>query len=186
MPWWIYLVAVLAVLALIVLAIYNGVVKAQNKARESWSGVDVQLRRRRDLVPNLVASVAAYAKHEAEVLEFVTEMRVGAESAAQAGPAQAAPAENRLTGSLRGLFAVVERYPQLKADANFLQLSGELVRVENNVAAARAIYNSNARRYNDRIQTFPANTFIGSLGFRALPYVEAAASERGVGRVDFA
>jgi LemA protein len=186
MPWWIYLVAVLAVLALIVLAIYNGVVKAQNKARESWSGVDVQLRRRRDLVPNLVASVGAYAKHEAQALTMVTEMRAGAESAAHAGPPQAVPAENRLTGALRGLFAVAERYPELKADANFLQLSGELVNIENNVAAARAIYNSNARRYNDRIQTFPANTFIGSFGFRALPYVEAAARERGVGRVDFA
>lgn len=186
MPWWIILVVLAFVVAFSVLGLYNAVVKAKNQADESWSGVDVQLKRRRDLVPNLVAIVAAYAQHESSVLAMVTESRAMAESSAAAGPARAAPAENHLTGALRGLFIVVERYPQLKADANFIALSNELVSIENNVTGARAIYNSNARRYNDRIQTIPTNIFIGSLGFHVLPYVEAAAHERGVGRIDFA
>ncbi len=186
MPAWIYLLAAAALVGFLVLATYNAVVKAKNQAEESWSGVDVQLKRRRDLIPNLVAAVAAYAKHEAGVLQVVTETRAAAESAAHGGPATAAPAENHLTGALRGLFAVVERYPQLKADGNFMQLQRELVNVENNVQGSRAIYNSNARRYNDRIQSFPAVVFIRYFGFRALPYVEAAQQERGLGRVDFA
>jgi LemA protein len=186
MPWWIYLLAALVLIGLLLLGTYNSVVKRKNQADESWSGVDVQLKRRRDLVPNLVTSVAAYAGHEADVLRLVTERRVAADSAAHAGASQAVAAENHLTGALRGLFVVVERYPELKASENFMQLQGQLVAVENNVAAARAIYNSNARRYNDRIQSIPAVLFIGAFGFRALPYVEAAAAERGVGRVDFA
>lgn len=185
MPWWIYLVGALILVGLLVLATYNAVVKAKNQAEESWSGVDIQLKRRRDLIPNLVATVQAYATHEATVLQTVTETRALAESSSAGGPARAVPAENHLTGSLRGLFVVVERYPELKADANFLELQNQLVRIENNVLGARAIYNGNARRYNDRIQSFPANVFIGSFGFRALPYVEAAAHERGVGRIDF-
>lgn len=186
MPWWIFLVAAFFLIAFLLLSLYNGVVKAKNQADESWSGVDVQLKRRRDLVPNLVTTVSAYAGHESQVLTMLTESRAVAESSSHAGPAQAAPAENHLTAALRGLFIVSERYPQLKAAANFLALQRELVSIENNVAGSRALYNSNARRYNDRIQSFPANVFIGSLGFRSLPYVEAAAHERGIGRVDFA
>lgn len=185
MPWWTYLVGAGLLLVLYALALYNGAVKAKNEASEAWSGVDVQLRRRRDLVPNLVASVQAYATHEASVLQTVTETRALAASAASGGPAVAAPAENHLTGALRGLFVVVERYPQLKADQNFMQLQRELVNIENNVTAARAIYNSNARRFNDRILTFPGNPFLRLFAFRPLPYVEAAAHERGVGRIDF-
>lgn len=183
---WLIVVGAVCLLGLVLLALYNGMVKARNEAEEAWSGVDVQLRRRRDLVPNLVTTVQAYATHEAETLRAVTEDRVVADSAAHAGAKQAVRAENRLTDSLRALFAVVERYPQLKADGNFLQLQAQLVAIENNVAAARAIYNGNARRFNDRIQTFPARLVAGSLGFADLPYVEAAARERGVGRVDFA
>lgn len=185
MPWWIYLVGAAMLIALFVLALYNGAVKARNQAVESWSGVDVQLRRRRDLIPNLVASVKAYAAHEAEALESVTEARALAESASHGGPTMAVPAENHLTGSLRGLFVVSERYPQLKADRNFMQLQRTLVDVENNVTASRAIYNSNTRRYNDKIQTFPANLILGPFGFRSMPYVEAAAHDRGIGRIDF-
>lgn len=186
MPWWIYLLGAAFFVGFVVLATYNLAVSAQNAADEAWSGVDVQLKRRRDLVPNLVAAVGAYAKHEQAVLQIVTETRAAAAAATHGGPSKAAPAENHLTGALRGLFAVVERYPELKADANFMQLQRELVNIENNVQGARAIYNGNARRLNDRIQMFPANLYIRQFGFRALPYVEAAASERGVGRVDFA
>ena len=186
MPWWGYLTVAMIFVVVYLFSTYNAVVKLRNQVGESWSGVDVQLKRRRDLVPNLVAAVAAYAKHEAQVLELVTDSRTMAESASHAGPAQAAKAENTLTGSLRGLFVVAENYPQLKADGNFMQLQKELVSIENNVASARAIYNSNARKFNDRIQSIPANFVAGPLGFRACPYVEAAARERGLPRIDFA
>lgn len=182
---WLYISAAFFIISAFVLGLYNQLVRARNMADESWSGVDVQLRRRRDLIPNLVETVKAYAAHEAQTLQELTEDRVIAESASHAGPAQAAPAENRLTQGLRNIFAVAENYPNLKADANFRQLSQELVNLENNVAGARAIYNGNARSYNDKIQQFPANLFASTLGFRARPYVEAAAKERGVGRIDF-
>lgn len=182
---WLAVIAAICLIGLYLLLLYNGMVKGNNMAEEGWSGVEVQMKRRRDLIPNLVSSVQAYAAHEAETLQHVTEDRVVAESAVHAGPSQAARAENHLTNSLRGLFAVVERYPQLKADANFMQLQNELVEIENNVTAARAIYNGNARSFNDRIQTFPSRLFAGTFGFHALPYVEAAARERGVARVDF-
>ncbi|MBJ7459295.1 MAG: LemA family protein [Thermoleophilaceae bacterium] len=177
-------VCVLIVLAGFLLGLYNAMVRARNLVDESWSGVDVQLKRRRDLIPNLVATVKAYAAHEAETLQIVTEARVVAETAAQASTIQAANAENRVTQSLRGLFAVTENYPALKADQNFLQLQLQLVDIENQVAGARAIFNGNARAYNDRIQSIPASFFAPSLGFKPRPYVEAAARERssvGVG-----
>lgn len=185
MPWWIFLVAALFILGTFVLGLYNALVKARNMTDESWSGVDVQLKRRRDLVPNLVETVKAYAAHEAQVLQEVTEDRVVAESAAHAGTGQAAVAENRLTNGLRGVFAVAEKYPNLKADVGFRQLSAELVNIENNVAGARAIYNSNARSYNDRVQTFPSSLIASAMGFHKRPYVEAAARERGAARIDF-
>lgn len=185
MPIWLIIALAFFVLASYLLGLYNSLVRARNMADESWSGVEVQLKRRRDLIPNLVETVKAYAAHEAQTLQEVTEDRVVAVSASHAGPAQAAPAENRLTQGLRNIFAVAESYPNLKADANFRQLSQELVNIENNVAGARAIYNGNARSYNDKSQSFPANAFAGTLGFKARPYVEAAAKERGVGRIDF-
>lgn len=184
-PVWIYATGAFFLLAVFVLNLYNRMVRERNMVDESWSGVDVQLKRRRDLIPNLVSTVQGYAAHEAQTLQALTEDRVIAESASHAGPTQAAPAENRLTSSLRGLFAVAENYPQLKADKNFLQLQVELVNIENNVAGARAIYNGNARSYNDRLQTFPANTIAGPLGFKPRPYVEAAARERGVPGAEF-
>lgn len=180
------LITLAALAAAYMLVLYNRAVKSRNMAEEAWSGVDVQLKRRRDLIPNLVATVQGYAAHEQQTLTNLTEDRVVAESASHGGPRTAAPAENRLTNSLRGLFAVVEKYPQLKADQNFLQLQRQLIDIENNVAGARAIYNSNARDYNDRIQSFPTNTFASTTGFKPCPYVEAAARERGVAQVVFA
>jgi LemA protein len=179
------LIILILLLGLFLLLSYNKLVKARNVAEEGWSGVDVQLKRRRDLIPNLVATVQGYAAHEAETLQAVTENRVVAESASHAGPSQAAPAENRLTGSLRGLFAVAENYPQLKADQNFLQLQRALVDIENNVAGARVIYNGNARVYNDRTQSFPSNFIASAFDFKSLPYVEAAARERVPTQVGF-
>jgi LemA protein len=183
MPTWLIVFCALIVLAGYVLGVYNGLVKARNETDEGWSGVDVQLKRRRDLIPNLVSTVQAYAAHEAQTLQAVTEARVVAEAASHAGVAQAAPAENRVTQSLRGLFAVAENYPQLKADRNFMQLQVTLVDIENNVAGARTIYNGNARLYNDKVQSFPANLMAPALGFKPRPYVEAAAGERAPVRV---
>jgi LemA protein len=182
---WAIVVVLVIVFAVYLWVIYNSLVKARNMTDESWAGVDIQLKRRRDLLPNLVATVQGYAAHEAETLQAVTEARVIADAAAQAGSNTAALAENRVTHSLRGLFAVTENYPNLKADGNFLQLQVTLVDIENNVAGARAIYNSNARSYNDKIQSFPANLFASTLGFRSRPYVEAAARERAAAQVGF-
>ena len=178
MPIWVIIVGAIALVAAFLVVLYNGLVKARNQTDESWSGVDIQLKRRRDLLPNLVATVQAYAAHESATLQMVTEARVAADAAADAGSNYAAVAENRVTVSLRGLFVVAEKYPDLKADKNFRQLQLTLVDIENNVAGARSIYNGNARRYNDKIQSIPANLFAGTLGFRARPYVEAAARER--------
>jgi LemA protein len=185
MPLGLIIFAILCILGLFVLVSYNSLVKARNATDESWSGVDVQLKRRRDLIPNLVATVQGYAGHEAETLQSLTESRVVAESAARAESPRAASAENRLTQSLRGLFAVAEKYPNLKADKNFMQLQVTLVQIEGSVAGAREIYNSNARKYNDKLQSFPVNTFAKSMGFTARPYVEAAARERNPAQVGF-
>ncbi|MGK2878479.1 MAG: LemA family protein [Solirubrobacterales bacterium] len=176
-------VSILIVAAGYLLGLYNATVKARNLVDESWSGVDVQLKRRRDLLPNLVATVQAYAAQEAETLQIVAEARVVAESASHANAIQGANAENRVTHSLRGLFAVTENYPALKADQNFMQLQRELVDIENQVAGARTIFNGNARAYNDKIQSIPANFFAATLGFKPRPYVEAAARERVPTRV---
>lgn len=178
MPTSLIIVCVLIVLAAFLLGLYNSVIRARNLVDESWSGVDVQLKRRRDLLPNLVATVQAYAAHESETLQIVTEARVVAESASHANATQGANAENRVTHSLRRLFAVTENYPDLKADQNFMQLQLQLVDIENQVAGARAIFNGNARAYNDKIQSIPASFFASTLGFKPRPYVEAAAPER--------
>ena len=170
--------------ATIVLVLYNGLIRARNMADESWSGVDVQLKRRRDLVPNLVQTVQGYADHERQTIEAVTAARALATGAAGAA-AKAVPAENALTAALTGLFGVVENYPDLKASDNFLDLQKQLSEIENQVVAARNIYNGNARAYNDRVQTFPNTLIAGPFGFKKRAYFEAAAGERGVVTVGF-
>ena len=157
---------VLAIIVLIVLFLvltYNGMVKARNKVDEAWSGIDVQLKRRHDLIPNLVETVKGYASHEREVFENVSAARSAAISAK--GPAAAGQAEGALTGALRGLFAVAEAYPQLRATENFQQLQAELTNTEDQIAGSRRIYNGNVQSYNTRIQTFPAAVFAGVFGF---------------------
>ena len=176
---------VLAVLAISVFVIYNGLVKARNMTDESWSGIDVQLKRRRDLIPNLVTTVQGYAAHERQTLDAVTEARVVAEAAATAESPSAVKAENVLTRSLGGLFMVAEQYPDLKASQNFIQLQQELSNIETNIAGARSIYNGNARNYNDKIQAFPALLIAGSLGFKERTYFEATSAERAATVVGF-
>ncbi len=172
------IVFAIAFIGITILLIYNGLVKARNMTDESWSGVDVQLKRRRDLIPNLVTTVQGYAAHERQTLDAVTEARVVAEAAVVGGARQAVGAENALTRSLGGLFLVAEQYPDLKASQNFLQLQKELANIETNIAGARSIYNGNARNYNDKVQSFPALVVAGSLGFKTRPYFEATLAER--------
>jgi LemA protein len=185
MPVWVYFLIFAVLVGFFILGIYNGMVKARNMTDESWSGVDVQLKRRRDLIPNLVSTVQAYAAHERQAMDSVTDARAIAESASHAGARQAAPAENKLTLALGGLFAVSENYPDLKANQNFLQLQQELTNVETNVAGARVIFNENARKYNDRIQAFPGNVFASPFGFKSRPYFEATIGERAPASVGF-
>ena len=182
-------IAVIVVLALILVGIYNGMVRARNRVDEAWSGIDVQLKRRHDLIPNLVETVKGYAAHEKEVFEAVTQARANAMSAQAAGPAgaaQVAQAEGALTGALGRLFAVAEAYPQLRATENFQQLQAELTNTEDQIAGARRIYNGNVQDYNTRIQTFPGAVFAGMFGFTKREFFEIdSPADREVPSVSF-
>jgi LemA protein len=153
----------LAVIALVVVAMYNGLVTLKNRTDESWSDIDVQLKRRYDLIPNLVSTVKGYAAHESGVFERVTEART---SAMQAGTTEdKSQAENMLSGTLKSLFAVAENYPDLKANTNFLELQTELADTENKIEAARRFYNANVRDLNTKIESFPTNILAGMFNF---------------------
>jgi len=166
---WIAL-GVLGVLILAVIALYNSLVSKRVQCREAWSQIDVQLKRRYDLVPNLVETVKGYAAHESETLERVIQARNAAMAAE--GVAKQAEAENMLTGALRQLFALSEAYPNLKANENFAQLQEELTSTENKGAFARQHYNDCSAAYNEAIQKFPANMLAGMFGFGPQEYFE--------------
>lgn len=167
---------VLAVLALVVvlgvavIVIYNGLVRIRQQVRNAWSQIDVQLKRRHDLIPNLVESVKGYAAHERETLENVTKAR-GAAVSAQGVQAKA-QAEQMLTGALGRLMLVVEQYPDLKANQNFLALQEELTSTENRISFARQHYNDSVMQYNTKIQTVPTNIVAGLTGFKSEPFFE--------------
>ena len=180
----IIIVAIIVVLALFLVGIYNGMVRARNRVDEAWSGIDVQLKRRHDLIPNLVETVKGYAAHEAGVFEAVTQARANAMSAQ--GPAQSAVAEGQLSQALGRLFAVAEAYPQLRATENFQQLQAELTNTEDQIAGARRIYNGNVQSYNTRIQTFPGTVFAGMFGFEKREFFEIdSPADRDVPVVSF-
>lgn len=164
----ILVVGVLLVIALIV--IYNGLVKSRVRVDEAWSDITVQLKRRYDLIPNLVETVKGYAKHESGVFEKVTAARTAAMSAD--GIAQQAEAENQLAGTLKSLFAVAEAYPDLKANTNFLDLQTQVTDTEDKIQASRRFYNGNVRDYNIKIQVFPTNIFASMLGFTHRDFFE--------------
>jgi LemA protein len=166
----IIIVAIVVVLILFLVGIYNGMVRARNRVDEAWSGIDVQLKRRHDLIPNLVETVKGYAAHEAGVFEAVTQARAAAMGAQ--GPAESAKAEGVLSSALGRLFAVAEAYPQLRATENFQQLQAELTNTEDQIAGARRIYNGNVQDYNTRIQTFPAAIVAGTFGFTKREFFE--------------
>jgi LemA protein len=166
----IVIVVIVVLIALFVVGAYNGMVRGRNKVDESWSGIDVQLKRRHDLIPNLVETVKGYATHEREVFQAVTDARAQAMNAS--GPAQAGQAEGVLSQALGRLFAVAEAYPDLKASQNFLELQGTLGQLESEIAAARRLYNSNVQTYNTRIQSFPGVLLAGPFGFSKREFFE--------------
>jgi LemA protein len=161
---WIVL-GVIVVLVLWIIMLYNGLVAMRQRVNQSFADIDVQLRQRHDLVPNLVETVKGYAAHERGTLEAVVQARNAAVAAQSAGPAQQAVAENMLSGALRQLFALSEAYPDLKANQNFQQLQAELTDIENKIAAARRFFNNSVQEYNTGIQQFPAVLIAGSFGF---------------------
>ncbi len=150
---------------------YNGLVRLRNRVREAWSDIEVQLKRRYDLIPNLVETVKGYAQHESGVFEKVTEARARAMGAANGK--EKVGAENALSGALKSLFAVAENYPQLKANENFGKLQDELSDTENKIQAARRFYNSNARDFNTSIETFPSNLMARMFNFEKVEFFDA-------------
>jgi len=179
---WIVL-GVVVLLVIFVVAAYNGLVRLRNRIDNAWAQIDVQLRRRYDLIPNLVETVKGYAAHERQTFEEVTKARANAMNAQ--GPADQAQAENVITGALKSLFAVAEAYPELKANQNFLALQEELTATEGRIAYARQFYNDEVLKLNTRIQSFPTNVLANSLGFRAREYFEADDTSRGPVSVQF-
>ena len=166
----IVIAALLGVIIMFVIGSYNGLVTLRNRVEEAWSDITVQLKRRTDLIPNLVSSVKGYATHEKEVFEKVTEARSAIMNAQ--GVADTAKAENMMEGALKSLFAVAEAYPELKANQNFLQLQQELVDTEDKIQAARRFYNGGVRDLNTKIQTFPANIVAGMFGFQTKEFFD--------------
>ncbi|HMP76938.1 MAG TPA: LemA family protein [Kiritimatiellia bacterium] len=186
MTGWIVL-AVVVVLVLIFVGLYNGLVRARNEVRNAWAQIDVQLKRRHDLIPNLVETVKGYMTHERETLDSVTRARAGAVSAQAGGQVGAiAQAEGALMGALRGFYAVAENYPQLKADANFRALQEELTSTENKVSFARQFYNDAVLKFNTACETIPSNIVAGIGGFQKAEHFEVKDEvERAAPKVKF-
>jgi LemA protein len=180
----IVIIAVLVVLALLVVGIYNGLIGRRNRVDEALAQIEVQLKRRHDLIPNLVNAVKGYMGFEQKVLTAVTEARANAVSAGARGVAAQAQAENALTGTLRSLFAVVENYPDLKANQNVLSLQEQLTTTENQISFSRQHYNATVLDYNNGIQTFPNVIFAGTFGFAKRDFFDAEPEAANVPNVD--
>ncbi len=177
------LIALVVILVLIVMGMYNGLVRSRLRVKEAWSGIDVQLKRRASLVPNLVETVKGYAAHERETFEAVTNARARLQQAGS--PGEAAQANNMLTQTLRSLFAVAEQYPDLKANQNFLELQRELTDIEEKIAYARQFYNTNVLSYNTKTQTFPSVIMANMFGFQPSEFFEAEEEAREDVKVSF-
>jgi LemA protein len=175
--------AVAAVLLLLLVLTFNRLVRLRNETKTGWANIDVQLKRRADLVPNLVEAVKGYAAHERETFDSVTQARAAAQQAS--GPAAAAQADTVLGGALNRLLAVAEAYPQLRASENFLALQQELADIEDKLAAARRYYNQTVYRYNTVLQSFPAVIVAGALGFHEREFFETDAGTRDAPSVSF-
>lgn len=174
---------IVAVIVIWLIAVYNGLIKLKNRTDEAWSDIDVQLKRRYDLIPNLMETVKGYAKHEKELFENVTKARSEAMSAQ--GVEAKGKAENMLSDTLKSLFAVAENYPDLKASQNFAKLQDELTDTENKIQAARRFYNGQVRDFNTKIQVFPTNTIAGMLKFKKYEFFETDEKEKENVKVKF-
>lgn len=171
------IVAIIVVVIFWLIAVYNGLITLKNRTDEAWSDIDVQLKRRYDLIPNLIETVKGYATHEQGTLQKVVEARNLAMS--QSGNIEEkAKAENALSSTLKSIFALAESYPDLKANQNFLKLQDELSDTENKIQAARRFYNGNARDFNIKIEVFPNNLIVGALKFKKFDYFEAGEEEK--------
>ncbi|MEA1872670.1 MAG: LemA family protein [Chloroflexota bacterium] len=187
MPIAVYIIiGVVVVLLIIFIATYNGLVRRRNQVKNAWAQIDVQLKRRYDLIPNLVETAKGYMKHERETLEAVTNARNLAQQLSSAGAGQRAKAEGELSSALSRLLAVVENYPDLKANQNFLALQEELTSTENKISFSRQYYNDSVLRYNNQTQMFPSNVVASMTGFKASEFFEVAlAAEREAPKVSF-
>ena len=177
------LIGVLILGGLWLVVVFNGLIGSRNRTDEAWSDIEVQLKRRYDLIPNLVNTVKGYAKHEASVFENVTQARSAAMQAGTA--AEHAKAENMLTQTLKSLFAVAEAYPDLKASGNFVHLQQELVDAEDKIQASRRFYNSQVRDFNTKLQVFPTNMVGGMLGFKKYDFYDAPDVANATPEVNF-
>jgi LemA protein len=184
---WVPLVVVGAIVlvpAIFVIATYNTLVALRNHIQDAWSNIDTELKRRYDLIPNLVATVKGYAAHEKEVFERVTQLRAQC-MASQGRPQEQAVDENQLVAALQKMMGVVENYPQLKADQNFLKLQQELVNTEDRIQAARRFFNGNVRDYRNKCQMFPSSIIAGMFGFQPQDYFDVPPSVREVPDAQF-
>jgi LemA protein len=179
----IVILVIVVVVVLLFIGAFNGLVRLRNRVDNAWAQIDVQLKRRYDLIPNLVETVKGYAAHERQTLEAVIQARNAAMSAQ--GPAQQAQAENMISGALKSLFALSEAYPDLKANQNFLNLQEELTGTEGRIAYARQFYNDTVQRYNTKIQTFPTVVIAGMFHFTAREYFEVEETARDAVHVSF-
>lgn len=179
----IILIGIIVIVAVAIIAMYNSLITLKNRVDEAWSDIDVQLKRRYDLIPNLINTVKGYAAHEKEVFEKVTEARSKAMGATT--PHDKEEAENMLSGTLKSLFAISENYPELKANQNFLELQRELADTEDKIMASRRFYNGNVRDFNTKLQVFPTNLIAGMLKFTAREFFEAEEGEKEPVKVEF-
>jgi LemA protein len=182
----IIVIVIVVLLALVLWVAFNGLVKKRNRTQEAFSEIDIELKRRHDLIPNLVSTVQGYAAHEQGTFEAVTQARANAVTAGATGdPSKIAPAENALSGTLRSLFAVAENYPQLRAVESFLQLQETLTATEDKIEYARRYYNTSARDYNIALQTFPRNLIAEPFHFKAVAFFATDEEDRAVPQVTF-
>ncbi len=180
----IVLIVIVVVIVAVLAGMYNSLVRRRNQVDNSWSQIDVQLKRRHDLIPNLVEAVKDYMSYEQETLTNVTRARAAAIDAGKQGPQAVAEAENALTGTLKSLFAVAENYPDLKANQNVMQLQEELTSTENKIAFARQFYNDSVLTYNNKIQMFPSNLIAGMFNFTTRQFFEVPEADKAVPTVD--
>lgn len=179
---WIFY-GVLALIIFLVIDCYNKLVKSRMQTKEAWSQIDVQLKRRNDLLPNLIESVKGYSKYESSTLEKVTELR--RQVATASSPAEAMKASDALSRQISGIFALAENYPELKASGTFAQLQEELTNTENKISYSRQLYNSVVSNYNVKLETFPSNLVAAIFGFKAADFFQTPEEDKSVPKVDF-